>query len=145
MPMRHQAYIGRSWMLGVLLILGASFKVAAQSNLVATTKPPVGVYVSASEVSPSIYMKFNTNGEYQVQIAPCGPLGCLSQKGKWKWDEQKREFLLSPVAPAELWHFDFRRFRTNSKEPGTLHWIRPDEKGNVLGVYRSVTFTRREE
>ena len=31
-----------------------------------------------------------------------GPLACLSQKGKWEWDDQREEFLLTPTAPVAI-------------------------------------------
>jgi hypothetical protein len=90
-------------------------------------------------------MKFGTNGEYQAEIGPCGPLGCLSQKGKWQWDDEKQEFLLTRKAPMDVWHFDFRRFRGDKQQPETLQWVPLHGTNNVLGVYTSVTFKRHEE
>jgi hypothetical protein len=145
MHMRFRMGIGRLPLLGVLLFMGVSFRVIAQTNPVAKLEAPTGFYVSIAEISPAISMKLNTNGEYHVEIGPCGPLGCLSQTGKWKWDEQKREFLLTPRAPVDLWHFHLRRFRVDKQEPGALQWIPLDGGGNVLGVYSSIRFVRQDE
>src|SRR3954452_22832897 len=94
--------IGRISVLSVLLFAGAPL-MAAETNTVAKPKAPTGFYVSVAEISPTITMTFGTNGDYQVEIGPCGPLGCLSQTGKWKWDDQREEFLLTPIAPVDLW------------------------------------------
>jgi hypothetical protein len=142
---KFQMGIGRLSLLGVLLFVGVSFQVTAQTNPIARPEAPTGFYVSVAEISPAISMKFNTNGEYHVEIGPCGPLGCLSQTGKWKWDEQKREFLLTHRAPVDLRHFDFGRFRIDQREPGALQWIPVDGGGNVLGVYSSIRFIRQDE
>lgn len=137
--------MGRLSLLSVLLFASVPFNVAAQTNAIAKPKAPTGFYVSVAEISPTFSIKFGTNGEYQVEIGPCGPLGCLSQKGKGKWDEQREEFLLTPRAPVDLWHFDFRRFRVDKREPGTLQWVPLYGAGNVLGVYQSVRFRRQGE
>jgi len=80
---------GRLSLLSALLFASAPFHVTAQTNTIAKPKAPTGFYVSVAEISPTFSMKFGTNGEYQVEIGPCGPLGCLSQNGKWKWDDQR--------------------------------------------------------
>ena len=67
----------------------------------------------------------------------------MSQKGKWKWDDQRDEFLLTPTAPVYLWHFDFRRFKVDKQEAHTLEWLPLHGDGNVLGMYRSVKFKRQ--
>jgi len=145
--MKLQLFIemGRLALLTVFLFASAPFNVAAQSNAIAKPKAPTGFYVSVSEISPTFNITFGTNGEYQVEIGPCGPLGCLSQKGKWKWDDQREEFFLTPREPVDLWHFDFRRFRVDKQEPDTLLWVPLHGAGNVLGVYRSVRFRRQGE
>jgi hypothetical protein len=127
----------------MLLLIGAAFNGAAQTNALGKPKAPTGFYVSVPEISPTLCMRFDTNGLYEVEIGPCGPLGCLSQKGKWKWDDHKQEFLLTPISPVDLWHFDFRRFKLDPQQPDTLEWVSLDGAGNVLGVYRSVSFRRR--
>jgi hypothetical protein len=142
-----QLFTGMGWLsfLSVLLFASAPFKVRAQTKAVDKPKAPTGLYVSVAEISPSFSMRFITNGEYQVEIGPCGPLGCLSQKGKWKWDDEKEEFLLTPTAPVDLWHFEFRRFRVDKQETHTLQWAPLNSAENVLGVYRSVKFRRQGE
>ena len=147
MCMKLQPFIGmgRLSLLSVFVFACAPFNVAAQTNAIAKLKAPTGFYVSVAEISPTFSIKFGTNGEYQVQIGPCGPLGCLSQKGEWKWDDQREEFLLTPRAPADLWHFDFRRFRVDKQEPDTLQWVSLYGAGNVLGMYHSVRFRRQGE
>ena len=131
--------------LSMVLLGSAPFNLAAHTNGVAKTKVPTGFYVSVPEITPALSIKFGTNGEYQVEVGACGPLGCLSQKGKWKWDDQRQEFLLTPKAPVDLWHFDFRRFAVDRREPKTLRWVPLNGIGNVLGVDRSVGFQRQEE
>ena len=85
----HFIRIGWLSFLTVHLLASAPLNVAAQTNAVAKLKAPTGFYVSVPEISPTFSIKFGTNGEYQVEVGPCGPLGCLSQKGKWKWDDQR--------------------------------------------------------
>ncbi len=143
MNFKHLIDLSRLLLLGVLLIASSLFNVAAQTNAIAKPKAPTGFYVSVAEISPTISMRFDTNGQYQVEIGPCGPLGCMSQKGKWKWDEQKEEFLLSTKDPVGLWHFEFRRFRVDKQEPDTLEWASLNRAGNVLGVYPTVRFKRQ--
>ena len=140
-------FVRMGWLsfLSVLLLGSTPFNVAAQTNGIAKPKAPTWFYVSVPEISPTFSIKFGTNGEYQVEVGPCGPLGCLSQKGKWKWDDQREEFLLTPKAPVDLWHFDFRRFTVDKQEPHTLQWVPLNGSGNVLGVYRSVRFRRQGE
>ena len=141
--MKFQFFIiGRFLIVGLLFFAGGPLNVAAQTNTVPKGKPPTGLYASVAEISPKLTMNFGTNGEYQVEIGPCGPLGCLSQKGKWKWEERQREFLLTPIAPVYLWHFEFRRFRVDKRETDTLEWVSPDGEGNVLGMYKSIRFKR---
>lgn len=135
----------RLLLLSVVWFAGAPFKSPAQTNAVDKPKAPTGFYVSVAEISPTFSIRLGTNGEYQVEIGPCGPLGCLSQKGKWQWNEQQEEFLLTPTAPVDLWHFDFRRIRVDKVEPQTLQWVPLIGTANVLGVYRSVKFRRHGE
>ena len=147
MDMKLQSFIGmgRLLVLSVLLFTSASLKVAAQTNAAAKLNPPTGLYFSVAEISPTFNIKFGTNGEYQVEVGRCVPLGCISQKGKWKWDNQKREFTLTPEEPADLWHFNFRRFAADKQEPDTLEWVPLSGVGNVLGVYHTVRFRRQGE
>ena len=137
--------ISRLSLLSVLLFASAPYNLSAETNALVKPKAPTGFYVSVPEITPTLSMKFGTNGEYQVEIGPCGPLGCLSQKGKWKWDHQREEFLLTPTAPVDLWHFDFRRFTVDKQEPDTLQWVPLHGAGNVLGVYHTVRFRRKGE
>jgi len=143
MNLQHFIDMSRLSLLSVLLFASSLFNVAAQTNAIAKPKPPTGFYVSVAEISPTITMKFDTNGEYQVEIGPCGPMGCMSQKGKWKWDDKREEFLFTTKDPVFLWHFEFRCLRADKQEPGTLEWVLPNGAGNVLGVYPTVRFKRQ--
>ncbi len=67
-------------------------------------------------------------------------MGCMSQKGKWKWDNQREEFLLND---GDVWHFKFRRFRVDKQQPDTLEWVPLIGGGNVVGVYPTVRFKRQ--
>jgi hypothetical protein len=145
MKLQHFIDMSRLSLLSFLLFASGPFSVAAQTNVIAKPKAPTGFYVSVAEISPTISMKFGTNGEYQAEIGPCGPLGCMSRKGKWKWDDQRQEFLLTPIDSGGLWNFEFRRVRADKQEPDTLEWVTPSGIGNVLGVYRSVRFRRQGE
>jgi hypothetical protein len=132
--------MSRLSLLSVLLLASGPINLAAQTNAIAKPKTPTGFYVSVAEISPTISIKFDTNGEYQVEIGPCGPLGCMSQKGKWKWDNQREEFLLND---GDVWHFKFRRFRVDKQQPDTLEWVPLIGDGNVVGVYPTVRFKRQ--
>ena len=145
MKLQPVSGMGRLLFSSVLVFASVPFNAAAQTNAVAKPKAPTGFYVSVAEISPTLSMKFGTNGEYQVEIGPCGPLGCLSQKGKWKWDEQREEFSLTPTSPVDLWHFDFRRFKVDKAEPDTLLWVPLHGTGNVLGMYNNIRFKRQGE
>jgi hypothetical protein len=140
MKLQHLIDMSRLSLLSVLLLASGPINLAAQTNAIAKPKTPTGFYVSVPEISPTISIKFDTNGEYQVEIGPCGPMGCMSQKGKWKWDNQREEFLLND---GDVWHFKFRRFRVDKQQPDTLEWVPLIGDGNVVGVYPTVRFKRQ--
>ena len=94
--MKAQSCIPVTWLvfLSLLLPAAAPFYLAAQTNNAAQPKAPTGVYVSVKEIIPTFTMRIATNGNYQVDIGPCGPMGCQSLMGTWQWDSQRQEFLL---------------------------------------------------
>ena len=132
------------WMLAAMPL-----RMAAQTN---NPAPPVtlhGVYTSVAGISPAISLRFATNGTYRADIGPCGPLGCFSKSGTWKWDDQGRQFLLSSTQ--EVWvsgshpAFEFRRFRVDNQKPDFIEWVPQAGAGNVLGVYERIEFQRQRE
>ena len=143
--MKARSPIPVPWLvfLSLLLPVTAPVDVVAQTNNAAQPKAPTGVYVSVKEIIPTFTMRIATNGNYQVDVGACGPLGCPSLEGTWKWDSQRQEFLMD--SKGYHWHFEFRRLRVDKPEPGTLEWVAPNGVGNVLGVYPTVRFKRQGE
>jgi hypothetical protein len=143
--MKAQSCIPVTWLvfLSLLLPVAAPFDLVAQANNAAQPKAPTGVYVSVKEIIPTFTMRIATNGNYQVDVGACGPMGCLSLVGTWQWDSQRQEFLLDSTK--YHWKFDFRRFVVNQREPDTLEWVPREGPGNVLGAYERIKFKRQPE
>lgn len=129
--------------LSLLLPAALSFAASAETNAVIQVKAPTGFYVTANEIAPAMAIRIGTNGNYHVDIGPCGPFGCGAQDGTWQWDSRQQEFALSPKR--EPWRFDLRRFRVDPQAPGTLEWIPRQGTNNVLGVYKTIKFTRQRD
>jgi hypothetical protein len=67
MKLRPVSGMGRLLFSSVLVFASVPFNGAAQTNAVAKPKAPTGFYVSGAEISPTLSVKFGTNGE-----VPCG-------------------------------------------------------------------------
>ena len=141
--MKAQSRIPVPWLvfLSLLLPVTAPFDLVAQTHNAAQPKAPTGVYVSVKEIIPTFTMRIATNGNYQVDVGACGPMGCPSLEGTWKWDSQRQEFLLDSAG--YHWNFEFRRVVVNQREPDTLEWVAREGTGNVLGAYERIKFKRR--
>jgi hypothetical protein len=138
--MRAQSCVPVTWLvlLSLLLPVAAPFDLVAQTNNAAQPDAPTGVYVSVEEIIPTFTMLIATNGNYQMDVGACGPMGCLTLVGTWQWDSQRQEFLLDSTK--YHWKFDLRRFLVNQHEPDTLEWVPREGTGNVLGAYERVKF-----
>jgi hypothetical protein len=141
--MKAQSCIPITWLvfLNLLLSVAAPFDMVAQTNNAAQPKAPTGVYVSVKEIIPTFTMRIETNGNYQVDVGACGPMGCFSLVGTWQWDSQRQEFLLN--SGNYHWKFDFKRLLVNQREPDTLEWVAREGTGNVLGAYERIKFKRQ--
>ncbi len=64
MKLQHLIDMSRLSLLSVLLLASGPINLAAQTNAIAKPKTPTGFYVSVAEISPTISIKFDTNGEY---------------------------------------------------------------------------------
>ena len=143
MRMKAQSCIPVAWLvfLSLLLPVAEPFELVAQTKSAAQPKAPTGVYVSVEEIIPTFTMRIATNGNYQVDVGACGPLGCLSLVGTWQWDSQRQALLLDSTK--DHWKFDFRLFLVNQHEPDTLEWVPREGTGNVLGAYERIKFKRQ--
>lgn len=95
-------------------------------------KAPTGVYVSGTSLPANFIVSLQTNGEYEVRVESSRVLPRQVQRGKWYWDERRRESLLTPSTNSTGFHYEFRRLRVDPQEPGTLQWI-PLRSGITTG------------
>ena len=139
----------RLYCLSLLLPETAPLSAEAQTNSISQPKAPTGFYVSVPEISPKMTIRIATNGNYHVVVWPCGLGGCQSQEGTWRWDSEWQDLLLTRSTQELLVsanaRFDFRRFHLDHQEPNTLEWIPREGTNNVLGVYKTIRFTRQPD
>ena len=109
-------------------------------------KAPTGVYVSGTFLPANFIVNLQTNGEYEVRAESSALLPRQVQRGKWNWDERRREFLLTPSTNRADFHYLFRRLRVDRREPDTLQWI-PLRSGITTGggAIDYVRFKRKTE
>jgi hypothetical protein len=143
MKTRFYILIARLCFLSLLLPETAPLSAEAHTNSAAQPKAPTGLYVSVPEISPWMTIRFATNGNYHVDVGPCGLGACQSQDGTWRWDSRQQELLLTTTH--QLWRFDFGRFRVEAQAPDTLEWVPRQGTNNVLGVYKTIKFTRQAD
>jgi hypothetical protein len=135
--------------LSLLLPAAAPLSVEAQTNSITQPKAPTGFYVTVPEISPKMTLRIATNGNYHVVVWPCGLGECRTQEGTWRWDSEGEDLLLTrstqELLITENARFDFRRFHINRQEPNTLEWIPRQGTNNVLGVYKTIKFSRQPD
>ena len=107
---------------------------------------PTGVYVSATSVGTGFTVRLDDSGDYLVRAESDSlpPLGSQSQQGRWVWNEQRQEFLLTPNASSGRFQFEFRRLRVDKHEPDTLQWIPLHGAGASAGAIDYVRFKRQK-
>jgi hypothetical protein len=142
MKSRSSIVCGSVTLLIALLFIISCASTAAQTNSEETlkSKPPTGVYVSAT--SPFAFtVRLETNGNYQVR-EELGPIGSAQEQGTWKWNAQSQEFQLTPTTNDGGFHHEFRRLRLDEQESGTLQWIPLRGVGALPGAVDYVRLRR---
>jgi len=108
---------------------------------------PTGVYVSAIDVGTRFTVRLDDSGDYLVRTESTEslpPLESQSQRGRWAWNEQRQEFLLTPDANNGGFGFEFRRLRVDERETDTLQWIPLHGVGASAGAIDYVRLKRQK-
>jgi hypothetical protein len=100
----------------------------ARAEVSAGTNAPTGLYSSVLDIPERFILQLSTNGDYQVYTTG-SPAN--RQHGRWKWDDKRREFLLTPATNSAAFVYEFRRLRVDPHQPDKLQWI------PLHGVYAS--------
>lgn len=101
---------------------------------------PTGLYVSTIDVPVTFSVRLSTNGTYEVRTAQ----GAQREAGRWRWDQMRKEFLLTPTNSVAF-QYEFRRLRVDPQEPETLQWIPQQSTGGAGGATDYVRFKRKND
>lgn len=104
------------------------------------TTAPTGLYVSLRDKPEQLVVNLETNGVYTVLVTG---LVTNSQSGLWRWDEAKRQFLLTPATNSGAFEYKLRVLRADPRQTHTLQWIPGDGIGTVAGAIDYVRFKRK--
>lgn len=126
--------------LGVWLLAVACIGCAAEATT--NTNVPTGLYVSLSDLPDRFIVDLKTNGVYTVMTTG---LRTNSQSGVWRWNDAKREFLLTPVTNGGAFSYELRVLRIDPRQADTLQWILPHGVGTATGAIEYVRFSRKNE
>jgi hypothetical protein len=122
---------------GVLLLVSCHSSLAADAGTI--TNAPTGIYESLMDM-PKFTVQLITNGDYQVRTTA---LGANSQQGRWKWNDKRQEFLLTPATNGAPFRYEFRRLRVDPREPDTLQWIPSQRVSGEAGAIDYIRFKRK--
>lgn len=144
MKIRSHITVGLLAVGSALLLSVGSDGLAAEPSI--NSKPPTGLYVSVTGISPNLIVRLGANGDYEVRPNSRAAIGNQSQHGYWKWDARRKEFLLSPMDNPVSFPYEFRRLRVDPNQSDTLQWI-PLQSGAPVGagVIDYVRFKREKE
>lgn len=125
--MRIRPFFCSPWIVVFCAIISSASCRGAESqtptNASFKSSAPTGVYVSATPVG-GFTVRLDASGDYLVSAESLVPGGNQNQKGRWVWNAQRREFLLTPNTTVNgHFQFEFRRLRVDKHEPDTLQWI----------------------
>ncbi len=133
--LRHAA-ISLMAVAGPLSVLFVAKCLAADA--VTNAEVPTGLYVSVIDVAP-LTVRLGTNGNYEVRSERS------TQRGTWKWDARRQEFLLAPTTNGVAFPYEFRRLRRDPRDPSMLQWLPLHGDGAGPGVIDYVRFKRQGE
>ncbi len=105
------------------------------------SEAPMGHYVSASSIPFTFIVRLETNGNYEVRAESPGPTG--SQNGRWTWNTERQEFLLTPSTNSGDFPYEFRLLRADKRESDALQWMPSHGLGTPAGAIDCVKFKRR--
>ena len=134
-------------LLGALLLLILCLPSAAQTNSETAPLPkaPTGIYVSVTDIGVALTVNITTNSDYQVTAESPGNVPKpKTQQGKWRWDANLREFLLTPATNSTDFPYQFRRLRVAPDSPDTLQWLPLRGADASSGAIDFVRFERKK-
>jgi len=103
---------------------------------------PTGLYVSLSDRPERFVIDLKTNGVYTVLATG---FQTNIQSGVWRWDEMRRQFLLTPGTNSSAFEYELRVLRVDPRQAHTLQWIPLRGVGTSAGVIEYVRFKRKED
>ena len=111
----------------------------ARAAEAAQTNAPTGLYISLLDIPERFTVDLKTNGVYSVLAAG---VRTNSQTGVWKWDDVRRQFLLTPRTNSAF-GYQLRVLRVDPRQPETLQWIPLGAFGQAGGAIDYVRFKRK--
>ena len=105
---------------------------------------PIGFYTLATDLGYHyITISLDGTGDYQVTSALIGfNKFSRTQRGRWTWNQQREEFLLTPDPASEDLGYEFRRLRLDDRDPDTLQWLPFNDLKGSPGASDYIRFRR---
>lgn len=110
--------------------------------------PPTGLYVLDTDLGHRRFdIQIDGVGDYQIgseiQINARRKYRQV-QRGRWRWNQERAEFLLMPDPASESLGFEFRRLRLDDRKPDTLQGLPLETGTGEMGTIDWVRFRRED-
>jgi hypothetical protein len=147
--MKSHRSIRRSVLICALVAGFAACRSPDTRNSISRFAPPTGLYTLDTDLGRRRFdIQIDDVGDYQItsDFEIKGQRKYRqAQRGRWKWNQERSEFLLTPDPASGSLDFAFRRLRLDDRKSDTLQWLPLEPDTGGPGTIDYIRFRRENQ